>query len=55
MYDYRFDVFIKVADTGSFSKAGELLYTSPTAVIKKINALESSLGLTLFNRIRALR
>lgn len=50
MYDYRFDVFIKVADTGSFSKAGELLYTSPTAVIKKINALESSLGLTLFNR-----
>lgn len=50
MYDYRLDTFIKVADTGSFSKAGELLFVTPTAVIKKINALEESLGVTLFKR-----
>lgn len=50
MYDHRLDAFIKVAETGSFSKAGEELFTSPTAVIKKINALENNLGIVLFER-----
>lgn len=50
MYDHKLDIFIKVADTGSFSKAAEQLYVSPTAVIKKINSLESNLGITLFVR-----
>ena len=50
MYDPHLDTFIKVADTGSFSKAAEQLFISPTAVVKKINILESNLGVRLFTR-----
>ena len=50
MYNPQLDTFIKVADAGSFNKASEELYITPSAVIKQINLLEKSLGLTLFNR-----
>lgn len=50
MYNHLLDTFLKVADTGSFSAAAEELYVSSTAVIKKINNLESSYGITLFKR-----
>lgn len=50
MYNHQLDTFLKVAEKGSFSKAAEDLYISPTAVIKQMNLLESSLGVTLFNR-----
>lgn len=50
MYNKQLDTFIQVADQGSFSKAAELLYISPTAVLKQINLLESDLGFTLFVR-----
>lgn len=50
MYNPQLDTFIKVADAGSFNKASEELYITPSAIIKQINLLEKSLGLTLFNR-----
>lgn len=50
MYNPQLETFIAVADSGSFSKAAEKLYISPTAVIKQINILEGSLDLKLFNR-----
>lgn len=46
----QIETFIKVADAGSFNKAAEELYITPTAVIKQINLLESSLDLVLFER-----
>lgn len=42
--------FITVAKNGSFSKASEILYISPTAVMKQIDQLEQRLGVTLFTR-----
>lgn len=50
MYNPQLDTFIRVAEAGSFSKAAQDLFISPTAVIKQMNLLESRLGLTLFNR-----
>lgn len=42
--------FIQVADSGSFSKAAEKLFISPTAVIKQMNLLESTVGVPLLYR-----
>lgn len=50
LYNHHLDTFLKVAEKGSFSKAAKDLYISPTAVIKQMNLLESSVGSTLFNR-----
>lgn len=50
MYNHLLDTFIKVAELGSFNKAGEVLYISPTSVMKQINALENELNLKLFER-----
>lgn len=50
MYNKHLDYFLLVADCGSFSKAAEKAYISPNAIIKQINILEASLGLTLFVR-----
>ena len=50
MYNPQIETFIKVADAGSFNKAAEELYITPTAVIKQINLLENSLDLVLFER-----
>ena len=50
MFDGRFETFIKVAECGSFTKAAEDLYITPTAVMKQINALEKQLGAILFDR-----
>lgn len=50
MYNPQLDTFLCVADAGSFNKAAATLYITPTAVVKQINLLESSLGLTLFTR-----
>ena len=36
MYDPRLETFLTVADSGSFNKAAEKLYITPTAVIKQI-------------------
>ncbi len=50
MYNPILDTFISVADYGSFTKAAEHLYISPTAVMKQMNALESHLNLKLVER-----
>lgn len=50
MYNKHLETFICVADSGSFSKAAEVLHMSSTAVIKQINLLENELNLKLFDR-----
>ncbi|MDC7288708.1 LysR family transcriptional regulator [Blautia schinkii] len=50
MYNRMLDTFIAVADCGSFTKAAERLYISPTAVMKQMNALEKELDLVLMER-----
>lgn len=50
MYNPQLETFIRVADAGSFNKAAEEAYITPTAVIKQINLLESSLDVKLFER-----
>lgn len=48
MYNPQLETFIRVADAGSFNKAAEEAYITPTAVIKQINLLEASLDVKLF-------
>ncbi len=50
MYNHQLETFLQVADAGSFSKAGEAMFISPTAVMKQINLLESALDVRLFDR-----
>lgn len=50
MYNHLLDTFITVADCGSFLKASEQLYISPTAVMKQMNLLEKQIGLPLLER-----
>lgn len=50
MYNPQLETFLRVADAGSFNKAAEEAYITPTAVIKQINLLESSLDVKLFER-----
>lgn len=40
MYNPLLDTFLAVADCGSFTKAAEKLFISPTAVMKQMNSLE---------------
>ncbi len=44
------EVFVAVADAGSFARAGERLRISPPAVTRAVSALEERLGARLFNR-----
>lgn len=50
MYNHLLDTFIAVVDCGSFTKAAENLYISPTAVMKQMNTLEKNLDLKLIDR-----
>lgn len=50
MYNPQLETFLRAADAGSFAKAAEQSYITPTAVIKQINLLEKRLGLVLFER-----
>ena len=50
MYNPQLDTFLRVADAGSFNKAAEEAYITPTAVIKQINLLEDHLEVKLFER-----
>ena len=50
MYNPQLDTFLRVADAGSFNRAAEECYITPTAVIKQINLLEGDLGVRLFDR-----
>ena len=50
MYNPQLETFLRVADAGSFNKAAEESFITPTAVIKQINLLEASLDVQLFER-----
>ncbi len=50
MYNPQLETFIRVTDAGSFNKAAEKLFITPTAVIKQINLLEDGLGVKLFEQ-----
>lgn len=50
MYNPQLETFLRAADVGSFNKAAEESFITPTAVIKQINSLEESLGVRLFDR-----
>lgn len=50
MYNPQLETFLRVADAGSFNKAAEESFITPTAVIKQINLLENSLDIKLFER-----
>lgn len=50
MYSQRLNIFLVVAECGSFSKAAQKLYITPAAVMKHMNALEKQLDITLFKR-----
>ena len=50
MYNPLLDTFLAAADCGSFTKAAERLYISPTAVMKQINALGKHLDIKLMER-----
>ena len=52
----RLSTFVRVAESGSFNKAGELGNITSTAVIKQMNLLEEEVGVKLFDRThRGLR
>lgn len=46
----QLEAFITVAREGSFSKAAQQLYTSPTALTQQLNALERYLQCAVFDR-----
>lgn len=50
MINPQLETFITVASLGSFSKAADELFVSPTAVMKQINMLENRLKVKLFVR-----
>ena len=50
MYNPQLETFLRVADAGSFNRAAEESFITPTAVIKQINLLEENLGVYLFDR-----
>ena len=50
MYNRILDTFIAVVDYGSFTKAAEYLYISPTAIMKQMNSLEKHLNIKLIER-----
>lgn len=50
MFNHNLTAFVSAIDSGSFTKAADKLFVTPTAVMKQINSLESHLGLKLIER-----
>lgn len=50
MYHPQLEVFVTVADCGSFSKAAELRFCSPVSIMNQINSLEERIGVQLLSR-----
>ena len=50
LYNRHLDAFLACANSGSFSKAAQNLFISPTALIKQINQFEEGIGCKLFER-----
>jgi DNA-binding transcriptional LysR family regulator len=47
----RLEIFVKVADLGSFSRAAEALFLTQPTVSEHVRALEDSLGVQLLDRL----
>ena len=43
--------FVACVETGSFSEAAKVLYTTQSSVSKAMKAMEESMGLLLFERM----
>lgn len=52
MFNPNLTTFVCAVDSGSFTKAANKLFVTPTAVMKQINALESHLNLKLIERTK---
>lgn len=52
MHNRQIEIFIQVADSGSFSKAADAMFLSSVAVMKQVNALEERLGVKLLRRTK---
>ena len=50
MYNPQLKAFVTAVECGSFTKAAEKLFISPTAIMKQINSLENHLGIKLISR-----
>ena len=50
MYRPQLKTFLTVCETGSFSKAAEQLFITPSAVLQQIRTLEAELDAALFVR-----
>lgn len=50
MYNSLLDTFLCVIECGSFTKAAQVLFLSPTAIMKQMNTLEKQLQLQLIER-----
>ncbi len=46
----QLEIFVRVAETGSFNKAAEEVFLTPSAVMKHVNNLEKEIGAALFLR-----
>ncbi len=46
----QLNTFIKVMEVGSFNKAAEILFVTPSAVMRQVNRLEEELEVKLFDR-----
>jgi len=49
---HEMEVFIAVADAGSFAKAGTRLRISPPAVTRAVSSLEERIGARLLNVLK---
>ncbi len=47
----RLEIFVKVAELGSFSRAAEALFLTQPTVSEHVRALEDELGLPLLDRL----
>lgn len=50
MFSQQFQIFMRVVECGSFSKAAKIAYITPASIMKHINSLEDRLGVILFER-----
>ena len=50
MFNPQLKTFVYAVDSGSFAKAADMLFISPTAVMKQVNSLEQHVGLKLLER-----
>ena len=52
LYNHQLDMFLTIAECGSFSLAAKRLFITPSAVMQKVNMFEKQLGVQLFQRTK---